>query len=114
GFLSHSLGFVGGFAAVTAVIALIYKLLPDVKVRWGDVWAGAAATAAMLFAGNVALGLYLRKRTTLSAYGAAASLLIVLAWTYYSAQIFYFDAELTHVWSARRRSNVRSRSEGKR
>lgn len=112
GALSRELGLVAGFAAVTVLIALVFKLLPDTPVRWSDAWLGAPATALLLVAGNVALGLYLRKSAVMSAYGAAASLLLVLAWAYYSAQIFYFGAELTHVWSERRRSSVRSKSEG--
>jgi membrane protein len=114
GALSRYAGIAAGFLAVTTLIALLYKLLPDTRVRWAEVLPGAGATAAMLFVGNIGLGVYLRKSATMSAYGAAASLLLVLAWTYYSAQIFYFGAELTHVWAERRRSRVRSRSEGKR
>lgn len=114
GALSRYAGLAGGFLAVTTLIALLYKLLPDTRVRWAEVLPGAGATAIMLFVGNVGLGIYLRKSATMSAYGAAASLLLVLAWSYYSAQIFYFGAELTHVWAERRRSRVRSRSPGKR
>jgi membrane protein len=112
--LSKPAGGAASFAAVTVFVALLYRYLPDTQTRWADIWVGAGVTAALLAVGNAALGLYLSRKAAVSAYGAAASVVFVLLWTYYCAQIFYFGAEFTHVWSERRFSSVRKRSEGKR
>lgn len=85
------------FIVVTLLFALIYKILPDVQVRWRDVWFGAA-TAAFLFAvGKVLFGWYLGHSSIGTTYGAAASLVIVVLWTYYSSLILLFGAEITQV-----------------
>jgi membrane protein len=80
-------------------MALIFKLLPDVKIAWGDVWVGAALTSLLFTAGKFLIGFYIGKSVTMSAYGAAGSVVIILAWIYYSAQLLYFGAEFTHVYS---------------
>src|SRR5690606_20807792 len=77
------------FAAVTVLFAMLFKFLPDVKVAWRDVWIGAAMTAGLFAIGKVGLGLYLGKASAASAYGAAGSLVILLLWVYYSAQILF-------------------------
>ncbi len=82
--------------------ALIYKILPDVKLSWRDVWAGAAVAALLFTIGKYLLGLYLGRGSTTSTYGVAGSLVGILIWIYYSAQILLFGAEFTRV-SARRR-----------
>jgi membrane protein len=92
---------------VTAIFAFIFKFLPDVKVRWGDVWMGAAVTAVLFVIGKFAIGFYLGTSDVGSAYGAAGSLIIVLVWIYYSALILFFGAEFTQVWSTRRSKAVR-------
>ena len=89
------------FAVVTVLFAAIFKLLPDTKIAWRDVWAGAATTAGLFTVGKTLIGLYLGKSSIASAYGAAASLAIILAWVYYAAQILFFGAELTQVYAHR-------------
>jgi len=89
------------FGVVTVLFAAIFKLLPDTKIGWRDVWAGAATTAALFTVGKTLIGLYLGKSSIASAYGAAASLAIILAWVYYAAQILFFGAELTQVYAHR-------------
>ncbi len=86
---------------VTAVFAMIYKAMPRAGIHWRDVWVGAAVTAALFVAGKFAIGLYIGRSGVTSAFGAAASLIVVLLWVYYSAQIFLFGAEFTWVWSHR-------------
>jgi membrane protein len=92
-------GFVLSFAAITALFALLFKFLPDVEVSWHDVWIGAVLTASLFVVGKIGLGLYLGKAAAASAYGVAGSLVIVLLWVYYSAQILFFGAEFTQVYS---------------
>ena len=88
-------------AIVTLLFGLIYKVLPDAKIAWRDVWWGAAVTAILFAAGKYLLGLYLGMQTTGSAYGAAGSLVVLLIWVYFSAQIFFFGAEFTQVQARR-------------
>jgi membrane protein len=90
------------FAIVTLLFAVIYKTLPDTKVIWADVIIGAVATALLFVIGKFLIGLYLVYSSVVSAYGAAGSLVVVLVWVYYSAQIFYFGAEFTKVYATRR------------
>ena len=82
---------------IFVLVALILRYVPDVSLRWGDVWQGALATALLFTAGKALLGLYLGKAAVGSAYGAAGSLIVVIVWVYYSAMIFYFGAEFTRV-----------------
>jgi membrane protein len=89
---------------ITALFALIFKYLPDVKISWRDVWVGAAITAVLFVAGKFAIGLYLGTSEVGSAYGAAGSLIVILVWIYYSALILFFGAELTQAWASRGRS----------
>jgi len=79
----------------TAVFAMIYKTMPRVRIDWKDVWVGAAVTSLLFLAGNFLIGLYIGRSSISSAFGAAASLVVVLLWVYYSAQIFLFGAEFT-------------------
>jgi membrane protein len=87
------------FAVVLTLFAMIFKVLPDVKIRWSDVWIGAALTAFLFLLGKWALGLYLASGTAASAYGAASSLITLLLWIYYSSQILLFGAEFTQVYA---------------
>ncbi len=89
------------FLAITALFALIYKVLPDVRLRWSDVIIGAAITSALFSIGKLLIGIYLAKTTIASSYGAAGSFLIVLLWVYYSAQIFFLGAEFTKIYTLR-------------
>jgi membrane protein len=97
----HVVNFVTSFAVITLLFAMIYKLLPDARIAWSDVWIGAAVTALLFTIGKFAIGLYLGKSSVASAYGAAGSLVILLVWIYYSAQILFFGAEFTEVYARR-------------
>jgi membrane protein len=89
------------FAVITALFAMIFKVLPDVRIAWRDVWVGAAVTALLFTVGKFLLGLYLGRNATVSAYGAAGSVVLILLWVYYSGQILFFGAELTQVYANR-------------
>jgi membrane protein len=84
-----------GLLMTTAVFALIYKLMPRVKVRWHDVWLGALTTAVLFSVGKFLIGLYIGKSSIASGFGAAGSIAVVFLWVYYSAQIFLLGAEFT-------------------
>lgn len=89
------------FILMTIVFGLIFKFLPDIRISWNDVWIGAGFTAVLFMIGNVLIGLYLRNFSAESVYGAVGSVIIVLLWLYYSAQIFFFGAEFTNVYARR-------------
>jgi membrane protein len=97
--IMQTLAVVISFGVVSLLFAMLFKFLPDVKVAWHDVWIGAVLTAALFVVGKIGLGFYLGKAATASAYGAAGSLVILLLWVYYSAQILFFGAEFTQVYS---------------
>jgi membrane protein len=97
---------VASFAVVTALFALIFKLLPDTPIAWRDVWVGAALTALLFTAGKFLIGLYLGKSSVASTYGAAGSVIVLIVWVYYAAQIFYFGAELTQAYARRHGSRL--------
>ena len=78
---------------------MIYKLIPRVRIAWRDVWVGAAVTAALFAVGKFLIGLYLGKSSVASAFGAAGSLVVMMVWVYYSAQIFLLGAEFTWVFA---------------
>jgi membrane protein len=80
--------------------------LPDVKIAWKDVWIGAVITTVLFLIGKVLIGLYLGNSSVASTYGAAASLVILLLWIYYSAQILFFGAEITQVYASRYGSGI--------
>ena len=104
--VGHVLNFVVSFGVVTLLFAMIYKYLPDVEIAWNDVWTGAAATALLFTVGKFLIGFYLGNSGVASAYGAASSLAVLLVWVYYSAQIFLFGAEFTHVYAGKKGSHV--------
>jgi len=99
----HLLDFVVSFAAVTGLFGLLYKVMPDVKIAWRDIWPGAVAASLLFGVGKLALGAYIAQSSLASTYGAAGSLVVLLLWVYYSAQILLFGAELTQVWTTSRR-----------
>jgi membrane protein len=92
---------------ITVLFALIFKVLPDVHIEWNEVWVGAAATAVLFVIGKSLIGLYLGRSGITSVFGAAGSLIVLLLWVYYSAQIVLFGAELTQVYAARRAEDRR-------
>ena len=104
--LAKVLDFTISFGVVTLLFAMIFKILPDVKLAWSDVWIGAAATAALFTLGKFLIGLYLGTGSVGSAYGAAASVIIMIVWVYYSAQILFLGAEFTQVYANRYGSRV--------
>jgi len=91
--------FIVSFGIITALFAMIFKLLPDAKIAWRDVWVGAAITSLLFTIGKFAIGMYLGKSDVGSAYGAAGSLVILLVWVYYSSQILLYGAEFTAVYA---------------
>jgi membrane protein len=78
---------------------MLYKFMPKVKIHWRDVWAGATVTALLFTVGKLLIGLYIGKSAISSGFGAAGSLVVVLVWVYYSAQIFLLGVEFTWVYS---------------
>jgi membrane protein len=96
------LNFVISFALMSILFAAIYKVLPDVNLSWGDVLFGAVVTALLFNVGKFLIGLYLAHSAAASSYGAAGALIVVLLWTYYSAQIFLLGAEFTKIYASRR------------
>jgi len=89
------------FVIVMGLFAMIFKLLPDARIEWRDVWLGAAVTALLFTIGKSLIGLYLSRAGVTSIYGAAGSLVLVLLWVYYSAQLLFLGAEFTEVYSRR-------------
>jgi len=81
------------------LFALIYKYVPDERIPWSDVWVGATVTALLFTVGKLLIGLYLGRSSFNSAYGGAGSLVVLLLWIYYSAQIFLLGAEFTRVFA---------------
>ena len=100
------LNFVVSFAGVTVLFALIFKYVPETRVSWQEVRTGAIFTAFLFTLGKMLLAFYLGRMSPGSPYGAAGSLVVVVIWVYYSAQIFYFGAELTHVYALMTRRNL--------
>jgi len=97
--VAHALDLAVSFGMLTAIFALIYKVMPRAKVEWHDVWIGAATTAALFTVGKFLIGLYLGKSSIGTSFGAFGSLAIFMVWVYYSAQIFLFGAEFTWVYA---------------
>jgi membrane protein len=95
------------FGIVTLLFAMMYKVLPDAEIAWHDVWIGAAVTSILFAIGKLGIGLYLGHSGTTSTYGAAGSLVVVLLWVYYSAQILFFGAEFTQIYANRYGSHVK-------
>jgi hypothetical protein len=100
-FISQLINFVVSFGIIMVLFAMIYKFLPDIEIQWRDVLIGAALTSLLFTIGKQLLGLYLGNSGIASPYGAAGSLVIMLVWIYYSAQIFLFGAEFTQVYARR-------------
>ena len=99
--LFHVLDFVVSIAVIAVMFALMYKILPRVKIAWRDVWIGAGVTAVLFAVGKFLVGLYVGKTSVASSFGTAGSLAVLLVWVYYSAQIFLLGAEFTWVYAHR-------------
>jgi membrane protein len=98
-YLWRGVDLIVSFGLLTLLFATLYKVLPDVRIDWGDVWVGAAVTAVLFSMGNYLIGLYVGYSSAASAYGAAGSLVVILLWVYYSSQVFLFGAEFTHAYA---------------
>ena len=99
GALAQGVDIAVSFGLVTVMFALIYRFIPRVHVAWRDVWLGAAVTSLLFAVGKFLIGLYLGKASVASSFGAAGSLVVLMVWVYYSAQIFLFGAEFTWVYA---------------
>ena len=97
------------FVAFTVLFAILYKVVPDVRIEWQDVWIGGAVTSLLFSVGKFLIGLYLGKAAVGSAYGAAGSLVVFLVWVYYSAQILLLGAGFTHNFAERHGSRAQMR-----
>ena len=106
----HVVSMLVSFAVVTVLFAMMFKWLPDVSVAWRDVWLGALLTALFFEVGKAAIGFYIGKQGLESTYGAAASIVVVLIWVYYTSQIILMGAEVTHAYAKHRGSTARSQS----
>jgi membrane protein len=94
------------FVVISILFALIFKVLPDVRIRWRDVWVGAVGTAFLFTVGKFLLGVYLAREATSSPYGAASSLVVILLYIYYASVILYFGAEFTQVYTRYRGAGI--------
>ncbi|MET0283783.1 MAG: YihY/virulence factor BrkB family protein [Polyangiales bacterium] len=98
----EAVNFLFSLGVVTALFALIYKVLPDAEVGWRDVWMGALVTALLFSIGKFGLGMYLGRASVASPYGAAGSFIVFVIWVYYAAQILFMGAEFTQVFARHR------------
>jgi len=103
------LNYIFSFLLLVLLFALLFKVMPDVEISWGDVWIGGAITALLFTLGRFLLGLYMARSTVSSAYGAAGSLVVILLWVYYCAQIIFLGVEFTRVWAKRYGSDIASK-----
>jgi membrane protein len=94
------------FGVIVLLFAALFRVLPDAKISWRNVWVGAAATAALFVLGKFLIGFYLGRSNPGEAYGAAGSLAVLLLWVYYSAIILLFGAEFTETWAERRGEGI--------
>jgi membrane protein len=105
-FVWRTLDFLGSLGVITVLFAMIFKILPNVRIDWRDVWIGAAVTSLLFVLGKFLIGFYLGASSVASAYGAAASVIIVLLWVYYSACILLFGAEFTKAYACKFGSGI--------
>ena len=97
--LAQTVNLLVGLVLTNVVFAMIFKLMPRVKLRWADVWLGALVTSLLFTIGKFLIGLYIGKSGVASGFGAAGSLIVVFIWVYYSAQIYLLGAEFTWVYA---------------
>ena len=109
---ARTLEFALSFLVVTGLFAMIYKILPRTRIAWSDVWVGAAVTSMLFWIGKYVIGLYLGHASVASSFGAAGTLVVLIVWVYYSAQIFFLGAEFTREYALRhgsRQNTVQAR-----
>jgi membrane protein len=102
---ARMLEFASSFLVITGLFAMIYKMLPSARIAWGDVWVGAIVTSVLFWLGKFLLGLYLGRTAVGSMFGAAGAVIALVAWVYYSAQIFFLGAEFTRAYALRHGSH---------
>jgi len=105
-FLWHIADLFTSFGVVTLLFALLFRYVPDEKVTWRDVWIGAVATALLFDFGKFLIGFYIGKSSLGSMFGAAGSVVVILAWVYYTSQLVFLGAEFTHVYAKHHRSTA--------
>jgi membrane protein len=98
GFFMQVFDFLISVGLTTLLFAVIFKIIPEAEIAWSDVWLGSMVTAFLFSLGKFLLGMYFTKGAVTSAYGAAGSVIIIILWLYYSAQIFFFGAEFIHIY----------------
>ena len=106
--LLHIISLLVSISVIALLFAMMFKWLPDADVDWYDVWLGAIVTAILFEIGKSAIGFYIGKQGLDSTYGAAASIIVVLIWVYYSSQIILMGAEVTHAF-AKHRGSIKKR-----
>ncbi len=106
--LFHLITMLASVDVTSLLFAMMFKWLPDVAVDWYDVWLGAVTTAVLFELGKSAIGFYIGKQGLESTYGAAASIIVILIWVYYSSQIILMGAEVTHAF-AKHKGSLRHR-----
>jgi membrane protein len=112
GYLVQASQVLFSLVVVAALASAVFRIVPDARVGWGAIWRGAILTSVLFNIGNLLVGLYLGKANVGAAYGAAGSLVVVLLWLYFSAQIFLYGAEFTQVyWTHFEQSQTRKRGE---
>jgi len=104
--LFYILNLLFSFVVITALFALIFKVLPDAKTKWKDIWPGALASGILFMIGKFAISFYIGRSNVGSTYGAAGSLVILLLWVYYSAMILYMGAEFARAWSSHKGTSI--------
>jgi membrane protein len=109
--LLHLISILVSVSVISLLFAMMFKWLPDAAVDWYDVWLGAIITAVLFEVGKSAIGFYIGKQGLDSTYGAAASIIVVLIWVYYSSQIILMGAEVTHAF-AKHRGSIKKREGG--
>ncbi len=109
-FTTEAINLVSSFALLVVFFGLIYKFVPDVPIQWRDVWVGAAVTALLFVIGKSLLALYFETAAVGSTYGAAGSVVALVVWVYYSAQIFFFGAVFTRIFAQRFGSRKENRT----
>jgi membrane protein len=102
----EGLNALGSLLVITLLIAMIFKVLPDVRIPWRDVWLGAFITALLFTLGKIGIGAYLGRASIGSSYGAAGSVVVLVVWVYYASLIFFVGAEITHVHARSRHAAI--------
>jgi membrane protein len=101
-FIELIISYSFSFLLVTLLFAIMFKTLPEVELKWSNIWVGALITALLFSLGKIAIGFYLNKAEIASIFGAASSIIVLLIWVYYSAQIFFIGAEITKIYTNHR------------